>query len=41
VAGVFYPEKLPQKRELEHMGGRLTACEINATVTHLNVASAE
>jgi uncharacterized protein YecE (DUF72 family) len=33
--GVFYPDKLPQKRELAHMGERLTACEMNATVTHL------
>jgi hypothetical protein len=29
--GVFYPEKLSQKRELAHMGERLTACEINGT----------
>jgi uncharacterized protein YecE (DUF72 family) len=29
--GVFYPEKLPQKRELAHMGERLTACEVNGT----------
>ena len=29
--GVFYPDKLPQKRELAHMAGRLTACEINGT----------
>lgn len=29
--GVFYPEGLVQKRELEHMAGRLTACEINGT----------
>ncbi len=29
--GVFYPDKLPQKRELAHMGERLTACEINGT----------
>jgi uncharacterized protein YecE (DUF72 family) len=29
--GVFYPDKLPQKRELAHMASRLTACEINGT----------
>lgn len=29
--GVFYPEKLAQKRELEQMAGRLTACEVNGT----------
>lgn len=29
--GTFYPEKLTQKRELAHMGERLTACEINGT----------
>ena len=27
----FYPEKLPQKRFLEHYATRLTSCEINAT----------
>ena len=27
----FYPEKLPQKRFLEHYATRLSACEINAT----------
>ena len=27
----FYPEKLPQKRFLEHYSTRLSACEINAT----------
>jgi uncharacterized protein YecE (DUF72 family) len=29
--GVFYPEKLPAKRELEHASRRLTAIEINGT----------
>lgn len=29
--GVFYPEGLTQKRELEHMASRLTACEVNGT----------
>lgn len=29
--GVFYPDKLPQKRELEYAAQRLTAIEINAT----------
>lgn len=27
----FYPEKLPQKKFLEHYATRLSACEINAT----------
>lgn len=27
----FYPEKLPQKRELEYMAGRLTSIEVNGT----------
>src|SRR5687768_17027565 len=27
----FYPEKLPQKKFLEHYGTQLSACEINAT----------
>ena len=29
--GVFYPDSLPQKRELEYASQRLTAIEINAT----------
>jgi len=29
--GVFYPEKLPQKRELEYASSKLTAIEINST----------
>ena len=29
--GTFYPDKLPQKRELEYSGQTLTATEINAT----------
>jgi uncharacterized protein YecE (DUF72 family) len=29
--GVFYPQKLPQARFLEHYAGQLTACEVNAT----------
>jgi len=29
--GVFYPDKLPQKRELEYASQALTAIEINAT----------
>ncbi|WP_315761140.1 DUF72 domain-containing protein [Sphingomonas sp. Y38-1Y] len=29
--GVFYPEKLPHKRELEHAAGVMTAIEINGT----------
>jgi len=29
--GAFYPEGLPQKRELEYAAGRLTAIEINGT----------
>ena len=29
--GVFYPEKLPQKRELEYASSKLTAIEINGT----------
>lgn len=29
--GIFYPEKLPQKRELEYAGSKLTAIEINGT----------
>jgi uncharacterized protein YecE (DUF72 family) len=29
--GLFYPEKLPAKRELEHASRRLTAIEINGT----------
>jgi uncharacterized protein YecE (DUF72 family) len=29
--GTFYPEKLPQKRELEHASRQLTAIEINGT----------
>lgn len=29
--GVFYPEKLPQKRELEYAAGHLTSIEINGT----------
>jgi uncharacterized protein YecE (DUF72 family) len=29
--GTFYPDKLPQKRELEYVGETLTATEINAT----------
>lgn len=29
--GVFYPEGLPQKRELEYASSRLTAIEINST----------
>jgi uncharacterized protein YecE (DUF72 family) len=29
--GTFYPDDLPQKRELEYAAGKLTAIEINAT----------
>jgi len=29
--GIFYPEKLPQKRELEYASQRLTSIEINGT----------
>ena len=29
--GTFYPEKLPQKRELEYASGHLTSIEINGT----------
>jgi uncharacterized protein YecE (DUF72 family) len=29
--GAFYPEKLPQKRELEYAGRKLTSIEINGT----------
>ncbi len=29
--GVFYPDALPQKRELEYAGGKLTSIEINGT----------
>ena len=29
--GIFYPEKLPQSKELEYASGALTAIEINAT----------
>ena len=29
--GVFYPEKLPQKAELEYASRHLTAIEINGT----------
>ncbi len=29
--GVFYPEKWPQKRELEYAAGKLTAIEVNGT----------
>jgi uncharacterized protein YecE (DUF72 family) len=29
--GIFYPDKLPKKRELEYVGRKLTATEINAT----------
>ncbi len=29
--GVFYPDKLPHARELEHAASRVTAIEINAT----------
>ena len=29
--GVFYPEKLPQKKELEHASRQLTSIEINGT----------
>ena len=29
--GVFYPDKLSQKKELAHMAGRLTSIEINGT----------
>ena len=29
--GVFYPDKLAQKKELAHMAGRLTSIEINGT----------
>ncbi|HEX3983028.1 MAG TPA: DUF72 domain-containing protein [Acidisoma sp.] len=29
--GTFYPDKLPQKRELEYAAGQLTAIEINGT----------
>lgn len=29
--GVFYPEGLPHKRELEHLASRLTSVEINGT----------
>src|SRR3546814_19839436 len=29
--GVFYPEKLAQKRELEYASGKLTSIEVNGT----------
>jgi uncharacterized protein YecE (DUF72 family) len=29
--GTFYPDKLPQKRELEYASGKLTAIEVNGT----------
>jgi uncharacterized protein YecE (DUF72 family) len=29
--GTFYPDRLPQRRFLEHYAGMLTACEVNAT----------
>jgi uncharacterized protein YecE (DUF72 family) len=29
--GAFYPDRLPQRRFLEHYSGLLTACEVNAT----------
>jgi uncharacterized protein YecE (DUF72 family) len=29
--GAFYPDRLPQRRFLEHYAGLLTACEVNAT----------
>ncbi len=29
--GVFYPEKLAQKRELEYAAGQLTSIEVNGT----------
>jgi uncharacterized protein YecE (DUF72 family) len=29
--GTFYPEKLPQKRELEYASSQLTGIEINGT----------
>ncbi|MFT0859147.1 DUF72 domain-containing protein [Ancylobacter sp. G4_0304] len=29
--GLFYPDKLPQKRELEYAAGKLTAIEVNGT----------
>ena len=31
----FYPDKLPQKRFLEHYGTRLNAVEINYTFRHM------
>ena len=31
--GVFYPEGLPQKRELEYAGSKLSSIEINGTYT--------
>ena len=32
--GVFYPDGLPHRRELEYASRHLTAIEINARVTH-------
>ena len=29
--GAYYPEKLPQRRELEHMGSTMTGVEVNGT----------
>ncbi len=29
--GTYYPEKLTQKRELEHMGSTMTGVEVNGT----------
>src|SRR5277367_5318072 len=29
--GTFYPDKLPQKRELEYASGKLSSIEINGT----------
>ncbi len=35
----FYPEKLPQKKFLEHYAGRLNSCEINYTFRRLPAAA--
>src|SRR5690606_20623865 len=29
--GTYYPDKLPQRRELEHMGATMTGVEVNGT----------
>ena len=33
--GTFFPEKLPKAKQLEHVGARLTATEVNATYYRL------